>query len=369
MLRETFAYGYDTYLKILRGDDETIWAVAEDIAKYIAVTIKHRCIPYFTPVAGYRRDKTTGKIRLIGCEIALQQFYDYVAVRSCAEIWHRRLVLQQCSSIKRRGQLYGTKIIQGYVRQDNRSAAYAKRHHLRYTRKCKYFVKLDIRKCYPSADKELFLQKFEHDCGNEDIFYLWREMLASHGRINTDDVYTGLLIGALPSQWAAQFLISFAYRHAMSNPAISHMVVFMDDMLLTGSNRRKLRRAVEDLIIYMRKELHMTIKPNWHIKKIRDEPIDMMGYVVHASGKLTMRARNFIHSRRLILRVQRRKKMSRMFASRLTSYKGFYIHSNCYKVAKELNIYHTFYKAQKVVSREVKRHASLLRRRTDKNQV
>lgn len=113
----------------------------------------------------------------------------------------------------------------------------------------------------------------------------------------------------------------------------------------------------------------MTIKPNWHIKKIRDEPIDMMGYVVHASGKLTMRARNFIHSRRLILRAQRRKKMSRMFASRLTSYKGFYIHSNCYKVAKELNIYHTFYKAQKVVSREAKRHASLLRRRADENQV
>ena len=81
----------------------------------------------------------------------------------------------------------------------------------------------------------------------------------------------------------------------------------------------------------------MTIKPNWHIKKIRDEPIDMMGYVVHASGKLTMRARNFIHSRRLILRVQRRKKMSRMFASRLTSYKGFYIHTVVYNFKQPLH--------------------------------
>lgn len=367
MLKETFAYDEDVYQRILHSDDETIWAVAEDIAEYIAVTIKHRCIPYFTPVAGYRYDQTSGKTRLIGCETALQQFYDYVAVRSCQEIWDRRLVLQQCSSIKGRGQLYGVKLIKSYVDRDNQATTYAKKHRQRYSRKCKYFAKLDLKKCYPSIDKALFLRLFEHDCGNPNIMYLWREMLAAHGRINTSEPHTGLLIGALPSQWAAQFLISFAYRHAMDNPGVTHMVVFMDDMLLTGSNRRKLRRAIESLIVYMRDNLHMTVKPTWHIKRIRDEPIDMMGYVVHASGKLTMRARNFIHSRRLLLRAQRMERMPRRFASRLTSFKGFYIYSDCYNAARQLHAYQTFARAQKAVSREAKKNAGILRQQADKN--
>ena len=122
MLKETFAYDETAYQRILHSDEETIWAVAEDIAEYIAVTIKHHCIPYFTPVAGYRYDQTSGKTRLIGCETALQQFYDYVAVRSCQEIWDRRLVQQQFSIITGSGQLYGVKLIKSYVDRENQAA-------------------------------------------------------------------------------------------------------------------------------------------------------------------------------------------------------------------------------------------------------
>lgn len=44
MLKETFAYDEAAYQRILHSDEETIWAVAEDIAEYIAATIKHRYI-------------------------------------------------------------------------------------------------------------------------------------------------------------------------------------------------------------------------------------------------------------------------------------------------------------------------------------
>lgn len=66
---------------------------------------------------------------------------------------------------------------------------------------------------------------------------------------------------------------------------MSHMVMFMDDMVLFSGNRRKLRQAVDSLIKYANDVLGLTIKPNWHIKKLADRGVDMMGYVVHSDGK------------------------------------------------------------------------------------
>ena len=75
-----------------------------------------------------QQDKTTGKIRMIGCEGAMQQVFDYIAVHSCKEIWDARITMQQCSSIPERGQIYGMKLIKKYVLADERAMRYAKKH-------------------------------------------------------------------------------------------------------------------------------------------------------------------------------------------------------------------------------------------------
>lgn len=361
-----FGVSDDSYQKVIARDEETLQAVALKISDSIISTIRDRSIPDFIPKARERRDKTTGKLRLIGCEPALQQFYDYVAVRSCNEIWTRRLVPQQCSSIKGRGQVYGMRLIRSYVDKDNRAAAYAARHGLRYSRQVKYFVKLDVRHCYQSVDRGLLMDMLRHDCGNEDILYLWQTLLDSYGRTVSHDegAYSGLLIGALPSQWGAQLILSYAYRYAMNLPGVSHGVFFMDDMLFTGPNRRKLKRSVEAIVAYVKERLHLEIKPNWHIKALADEPIDMMGYCIHQSGKVTMRARNFIHSRRLLLRTARAGKIGIRQARRLVSYKGFYVHSDSFKATTTLHAGTLFKRAQTLLSKEEK-HANLLRHQTE----
>lgn len=363
-----FGVSDDAYQKVIARDEETLQAVALKISDSIISTIRDRSIPVFIPKARERRDKTTGKLRLIGCEPALQQFYDYVAVRSCSEIWTRRLVPQQCSSIKGRGQVYGMRMIKSYVDKDNRAAAYATRNGLRYSRQVKYFVKLDVLHCYQSVDRGLLMDMLRHDCGNEDILYLWQTLLDSYGRTVSHDegegAYSGLLIGALPSQWGAQLILSYAYRYAMNLPGVSHGVFFMDDMLFTGPNRRKLKRSVEAIVAYVKEQLHLEIKPNWHIKALVDEPIDMMGYCIHQSGKVTMRARNFIHSRRLLLRTARTGKIGIRQARRLVSYKGFYVHSDSFKATTTLHAGTLFKRAQTLLSKEEK-HANLLRHQTD----
>lgn len=368
--------GLDDYeLEALKNNDYPIIVnIAYRLSEYIADSIKNRSIPVFKPVITVKHDTTTNKERLIGREEALQQFYDYVAVYGCDELWKRKLVLQQCSSIKNRGQVYGMKLIKSYIDADNRQVRYAKKHKFRYTRQCKYFVKLDIKKCYPSIDKQVLFDKLKHDIGSDDILYLWKSLLDSYGNAETPDnkPYTGLMIGALPSQFAAQLLISDIYRFTMNQKergknTASHMVIFMDDMLIFASNRRKLKRLVESVIAYAREHLHLTIKPIWHIRSIDKCSVDMMGYVVHKSGKVTMRTRNFIHARRLIIRMGKQKYGYRSL-KRLVSYKGFFMHSNSLRTLKQYKAVKKFETAQNVLSGKAK-NESLLRNRTSKNQV
>ena len=290
-----------------------------------------------------QEDKTTRKIRMIGCESPMQQILDYIAVYSCQEIWDRRIVPQQISSMPGRGQVYGMKLIRKYIRQDLRCVRWAKKNKKRYTRRNRYFVKLDIKKCFPNANHEIFLKLFRRDCGNPDILWLWEELLKTHKTEN----YKGFMIGALISQWAAQYMLSFLYRAATSirikgRRAVARMVLFMDDMLLTSGNRSSLLRAVY-VLKDSAKSLGFAIKQAFAIYNIERVSIDMMGFVVHANGKVTMRGRNYIKSRRLILKLQRRGMLTFEQSRRLVSFKGFY------KFSDYAGDFKAFKKAQNII--------------------
>lgn len=311
------------------------------IADYVARAIKYRTARFDSIVYSERYDPTTGKTRLIGKEDPLQQVFDYVAVRSCDELFGKKIVKQQASSIKGRGQIYGVNIIRRWVAKDNQSARWASTHNRKYTRKCKWCVKLDIKKCYPSANMDIFMKFLRHDCANEDIIWLWEIILKSH----KSNGYTGFMIGSFPSQWAMQYLLSYAYRYAMNSHSIrrgkrikniTHALLFMDDIGLFGSSRKSLKKGVQDLIIYIKDTFGLDIKPNWHIHEFSKSGMDMMGYVVHSTGKVTMRGRNYIKSRRMVLRYYARKSLSLKQAKRLLSYKGFFKHSSCLRKANKM---------------------------------
>lgn len=369
MLKRTIGMTSSESAALLNNDYTVASKLAFRLAEVVAEKIKTRSIPKFVPVITVKHDVTTNKERLIGRETALQQIFDYIAVYGCSELWRKKFVIQQCSSIKGRGQVYGMKLIKSYIDKDNRQIRYAKKHKLRYTRQCKYFVKLDIKKCYPSVDKKVLFDKLQHDIGNEDMLYLWRCLLNSYGRAKTPDdkPYTGLMMGALPSQFAAQFLIGNIYRFVMDSGVASHMVVFMDDMLIFAPNRRKLKKLVEQTIEFAKNMLHLTIKPNWHIRNIDKFSVDMMGYVVHSNGKVSMRTRNFLRARRLFLRFSAHKFGIRS-ARRLVSYKGFFKHSDTTMTVHKYQTHKIFGKAQELLSRKAK-NESLLQHGTTENHV
>lgn len=172
------------------------------------------------------------------------------------------------------------------------------------------------------------------------------------------------MIGALVSQQAAQYLLSFVYRYAMSLTKtrrdkkiklITHGLFFMDDMLFTSSSRSSLKQAVRKIDTFAKTEIGVDIKPLWQIQELEKTPIDMMGYLVRADGTVGIRPRVFIRSRRTAQRSNRHG-MSLRQARWLSAFKGYYkqkkktLKFRNYKIMHKLNLYKVFRTAGQIVS-------------------
>ena len=342
--------------------DETISAIAKECVR----RIESRNLNLRKVEIRIKIDKSTGKVRQIGKESAMQQIFDYIAFYSAKEIFDKRVLPEQASSIKGRGQIYGMKLIKGWIDKDNDSFRYASKHHKRYARKCRYFVKLDIRKCYPSADIHRFLELFKRDCGNDDVLWLWETLLRSH----QIGAYSGFMIGSLVSQWAVQYMMSFVYRHIKDLhyerrgrrfKSVEHMLIFMDDILMIGSNRKQIKSSVHELIDFCHSVLGFEIKENWQIHDLNDDPIDMMGYVIYSDGHIEIRSRDFIRARRMSLRYRSQGNFLTLRQSmRVTSYKGYFIYTDSRSAVKKYSLKEIFaYAAKKIGIEERRKNGNL----------
>lgn len=340
-----YEYGVspEVYAHVLLEHDTTLFAdavvkIAKEAARRIA---EHEL--QLTPIRyKWRRDGSNGKLRRIGNESAWQQIFDSIAVFAASEVWKRRIVWYQVSSIKGRGTLHGAKLIRKWVQDDNRAMRYAKLHKIPYVSKCKDFAITDVTQCFQSARLEIFMALFRRDCANEDLLWLWETLLRSH-RVGD---YQGFMIGANVSQWGMQYMLSFVYRYAMNLyterrgkrlQMVTHMLTQMDDMIVMSGNRKNLKSAVRKIIRFAKEKLGLTIKPNWHIKSLDEEPIDMMGFVIHRNGKMTIRSRVFLRGRLMVLRYHRNRKLTIEQARRLSSFKGFFKHTNIWHVKERKN--------------------------------
>ena len=363
MLVKEYRIPLSTYAIALENQDPSLlFPAVKPIAQEAVRRIANQDLEVRPPRIENKIDITTGKIRPIGCEEPMQQVFDTIAVYAASEVWKRRVISQQVSSIPNRGPLYGAKMIQHWVIEDNRAIRYASAHNITYISKCRYHVIIDATKCFPSARFEVFMVLFRRDCANEDLLWLFEALF----RLHRVEGYEGFLIGSWISQQAMQYMLSFVYRHvmALANERrgkrirfVTHMVTCMDDMLMTGTNRKNLKSAVRSAVKFAKSTLGLNIKPNWQIKELEKEPIDMMGYVIHRNGKMTIRARNLIHGRRLVLTYYREHALTLQQARRLSAYKGFFKHTKITHVKKRkkddkrLQVKEAFDYAASVVSR------------------
>lgn len=221
-----------------------------------------------------------------------------------------------------------------------RAANYLKRNLINDRKNTRYCLKLDIKKFYPSLDKEILKQKFRKKIKDNDVLNLL-DMIV-------DSSEEGVPIGNYTSQWFANFYLQDLDHYIKEKLQIKYYVRYMDDMLLFHRNKKelhKIRIAVDE---FLKKE-HLKIKENWQLFKVDSRPLDFIGYRFYR-GYTTLRDSNFLRIKRRIKKVYKKKKMTYLDACAIISYIGWLKHcdSHIFK-DKYLNPYINIKKCKGVV--------------------
>lgn len=289
------------------------------------------------PPIWYREkiDGSSGKVRRIGIQNIKQQLYDYVAVEALKPVL-KRIGEFQYASIKGRGTTKGKETISRWIRNQN----------------MRYFVKLDVRKCFESIDHDLLIEFLEKHIKNDKLIWLIKTLIRSFER--------GLSIGSYLSQYLCNLYMSILYHYIMEElyktrrgkrvNLVRHCLIYMDDILMIGSQRRDMEKAVKQ-VIKKAKEMGLEIKPNHQVKSIDGNCIDMMGFKIYRTHT-EIRGRIFLRVRRSF-RIAR-KHITIRTAKKCISYYGYLKHTNSKIIVRRWKVKSTIKKCKGVIRNESK---------------
>ena len=293
------------------------------------------------PRIRYRKkiDGSSGKVRRIGIQNVKQQLYDYIAVEGLIPLL-KRIGEYQCASIKGRGTLSGKKSIARWMKNKNN----------------RYFAKLDVQKCFESIDREKLLLFLRRHIKNDRLINLIRILIGSFEK--------GLSIGSYLSQYLCNLYMSILYHYIMEDlyrvrrgkegnarvRLVNKCLIYMDDILIIGSRRRDLQKAIR-LIIQKASELGLVIKSNYQIRSIDGNAIDMMGYKIYRTHT-EIRGRIFLRIRRAYRKA--RSGISPRIAKKCLSYYGYLKHTDSRRIERKWKIKKIIRKCKEVMRNESK---------------
>ena len=131
----------------------------------------------------------------------------------------------------------------------------------------KYCLKLDVKKFYPSIDKEILKRKFRRKIKERETLELIDKII--------DSSEEGLPIGNFTSQWFANFYLQDLDHYIKEQLKAPYYIRYMDDMIIFHRNKKELHKVKDKIEEYLNKE-HLKLKENWQLFKSNSRPIDFL---------------------------------------------------------------------------------------------
>jgi len=168
-----------------------------------------------------------------------------------------------------------------------------------FARRFEYALKCDVSRYFPSIDHEILLGQVARVVGDAQLLALIRHIVESHADGETTewtgeglfDVRVrrrGLPIGNLTSQFLANVYLSPLDHFAKHTLRIPGYLRYLDDFLLFGSDRARLRaqgRAVQAKLGELRLRMH----PDKYRLCPTRSGVDFVGFVVFSDGRIRVR--------------------------------------------------------------------------------
>ncbi len=273
-------------------------------------------------------DGVRHKKRVIAKPCMVDKIVQRAVLQIIEPILIRRMYMYSCASIKGKGGTYCKRKIERAIARKNR-----KGRIYQNVKNTKYWVALDIRKCYDNIlhcflkfrlikmfkDKRLIGLMFL----SIDVYWV-KETIAGK---------RGIPIGTPFGHWFANIMLTpvdFIVKHIFK---LKYYFRYMDDMLLFGTNKKKMRQYV----VRIRSALshvgmHIKSKTQIHATESKgNRPIDFIGYRFYRDCT-TLRSSICLRITRRMRKIQKKKILNAHDARSIISYYGWIKNTDSWKL-------------------------------------
>lgn len=189
-------------------------------------------------------------------------------------------------SIPERGPHKAKKTIEKWIRKDKR-----------YT---KYCLSVDIDNFYPTVNCGILKNMLRKHIKDYNALSLIERIIDVH------DI--GTPMGLYSSPWLANFYLQEFDHFVKEQLHIKYYARYTDDMLFFGNNKRKLHKAFDEIVKYL-KSIGLTLNDDWQVFKVDSRPVDFVGYVIDRE-QTRIRKSTALRMTRRIRKISKKKKLT-----------------------------------------------------------
>src|SRR5262249_37572683 len=125
----------------------------------------------------------------------------------------------------------------------------------RLVRRSGWFLKLDVKRCFPSLAHDVVLATVGRGLADARALQLCERIVRAGGPGGQ-----GLPIGNLTSQWLANLVLDRLDRHVLTVLRPSAYLRYMDDFVLLDDDLEKLRALHGEVAAFLQMELRLELK-------------------------------------------------------------------------------------------------------------
>ena len=247
------------------------------------------------------------------------------------------------ASIPGRGLHKSMKFVKKWIQKDKRNT--------------KYCLKLDITKFFDNIDQKILRDKLKKIIRDKKFFSYLEEIITAAA--------SGLPLGFTTSQWFANFYLTDFDHWIKEELGIKYYIRYMDDIIIFGSNKRKLHKIKDKIENFLAWQLNLKIKNNWQLFPIKGRTkqgrfLDFLGFKFYREH-IGLRQSIALKAMRKAKRIKKKEDRNIYDARQIVVYSGLAKYANCYQWFNQ-------YINQIVNIRIMKRKISLYDRRRNLNE-
>lgn len=148
-----------------------------------------------------------------------------------------------------------------------------------FQKKYKYFLKMDIKHYFDSIDHLILLRQLSRLFKDKELLYIFSRIIDSY---HVTDM-KGVPIGNLTSQYFANHYLAIADHYVKECLKVKGYVRYMDDFVLWGDDRTKLKAIGDDLRNFLSEILKLKLKVfQLHPTNVN---LSFLGYNMNCEGE------------------------------------------------------------------------------------